>query len=167
MKNLKLLCILFLSLIIISCSSDNDDDAGSAPTAEFNATINGASFGSNYTSTFGSYYTDSSVGLTIAVTDANQHVIRFFLNNNGGFDSGVNKIIGEIDDDGYYTDVVIRDQTAEISYVSSEGKITITENYKNPEFDNVRLISGSFNVTSISNSSTTITMIGTFKNIAY
>ena len=168
MKILKTLSILFLSVLIVSCSSkDDDDDGGSAPPSEFNATISGGSFGGNYTSTLGSYYTDSSVGITIAITDANEHVIRFFLNDKGGFESGVTKIIGEIDNNGYYTSVVIRDQTEQISYNSSEGNVKISENRGNPATENGRLISGSFNITAISNSATTITMTGNFKNIAY
>lgn len=168
MKILKTLSILFFSLLIISCSSkDDDNDGGSAPPSEFNAKISGGSFGGNYNSTFGSYYTDSSVGLTIAVTDANEHVIRFFLNDKGGFESGVTKIIGEIDNNGYYTSVAIRDQNEQISYNSSEGNVKISENGGNPATEGGRLISGSFNITAISSSSGTITMTGTFKNIAY
>lgn len=167
MKNLKTLCILLLSLSIISCSSSDDDGGGSAPEAEFKATIKGGTFGDNYTATFGSYYTDTSAGITIVINDENNNLIRIFLNDKGGFDSGVNKVIGEIDNNGFYTGVVIRDQTEEISYNSTEGNINLQENKKNPASDSGRLISGTFNVTAVSNTASTVTMTGTFKNIAY
>ena len=56
MKTLKTISILFLSLVIISCSKKDDDNGGgSAPEAEFSATINGGGFGSNYSSRLGFY----------------------------------------------------------------------------------------------------------------
>lgn len=58
-KILKTLSIIFLSGIINSCSKKDDDDGGgSAPEAEFNATISGGSFGSNYTCRSGFYSSD-------------------------------------------------------------------------------------------------------------
>lgn len=167
MKNLKTICFLFLTLAVISCSKKDDDGGGSAPEAEFSATIKGGTFGDNYTSKLGSYYTDSSVGLTIAITDANNNVIRFFLNETGGLGSGTDKIIGDIDNNGYYTSVVIWDQGEEIAYNSSEGNIKVLDNKANPEDEDGRLISGNFSISAISNTSVTMSMTGTFKNIAY
>ncbi|KXO00920.1 hypothetical protein LS48_00075 [Aequorivita aquimaris] len=166
MKTLKILCILFLSAAIISCSKKDDDGGGSAPEASFNATINGGSFGSNYSSRLGFYSTTTANGITIAVTDQNQNIIRFFLNETGGFDTVI-KEIGNVDDNGFVTNVIIRDQEAMITYNSSEGQIVISENKSNPEIEGGRLISGNFDITAVVNTGETITMTGTFKNIAY
>ena len=168
MKTLKTICILFLSLIIISCSKkdDGDDGGGSAPEAEFNATISGGSFGNNYSSRLGFYSTTTINGVTIAVTDQNQNTIRIFMNETGGFDTVI-KEIGNVDDNGYVTNVIIHDQDAMITYNSSEGEIVIKENKSNPEEEDGRLISGDFNITAVVNTGETISMTGTFKNIAY
>ncbi len=166
MKTLKKLSILFLSVLIISCSGNDDDGGGSAPEAEFNASINGGSFGSNYSSRLGFYSTTTTNGVTIAITDQNQNIIRMFLNETGGFDTVI-KEIGNVDDNGFVTNVIIRDQDAMITYNSSEGQIVIKENKSNPEVEGGRLISGDFNVTAVINTGETIIMTGTFKNIAY
>lgn len=167
MKNLKTLCILFLSLSIISCSSSDDDGGGTAPAAEYTATISGATFGDKYTSTLGSYFTDTSAGITIAITDANHHVIRIFLNDKDGFDKGVTKVIGEQDYMGYYSSIVVRDQTEEVSYNSAEGSISILENKPNPASEDGRLISGTFSMAAPTSSGLIVTMTGSFKNMAY
>lgn len=167
MKTLKTLCILFLSVLIISCSKKDDGDGGgSAPDPEFKATINGGSFGSNYISELGSYSADSNNGVTIAVTDSNSNIIRIFLNETGGFDTVI-KEIGNVDENGFVTNVIIRDQAAMITYNSTEGRIVINENKANPEVEGGRLISGTFDVTATINTGDTVTMTGNFKNIAY
>ena len=166
MKTLKTLCILFLSVAIVSCSKKDDDGGGGAPEAAFNATINGGTFGSNYSSKLGFYSTTTTNGITIAITDQNQNIIRMFLNETGGFDTVI-KEIGNVDDNGFVTNVIIRDQEAMITYNSSEGQIVITENKSNPENEGGRLISGNFDITAVVNTGETVTMTGTFKNIAY
>lgn len=168
MKNLKTICILFLSVLIISCSKKDEDGGGSAPPAEFNATINGGGFGSNYESRLGfssNDYTD--IGLTLAITDANSNVVRFFLNQTGGYGSGITKIVGDVASNGFVTGVIIRDQNAQVTYNSSEGEINITENRENPETESGRLISGNFTITANSGVGPTVTMTGNFKNFAY
>ncbi len=167
MKNLKTLSILFLLVLATSCSKKDDDGGGGSPgEAEFNATINGGGF-NNYSSNLGSYSTDTSsgTGLTIAVTDANLNVIRFFLNNSGGFDSGVIKEIGN----GSQSSALFRDQAENITYNGSDGSISITENRTNPEGDDSsRIISGTFNITTSDNLGTTIvTLSGSFKDFQY
>ena len=167
MKTLKTLSILFLSVLIISCSKkDDNDDQQTAPEPEFRITIIGASFGNNYLSELGNYTTDSTNGLTIAVTDSNTNVIRIFMNQTGDFGPGV-KEIGNVDDNGFVTNVVVRDQDAMITYTSTEGTITILENMANPEDADGRLISGNINVTASTNTGETIVLGGPFENIAY
>ncbi len=170
MKTLKTLSILLLSVLIISCSKkdDGDDGGGSAPEAEFNATINGGGFGSNYASRMDFYSTDyrDDSGLTLAVTDENTNIVRIFLNTTGGFGSGITKVIGDVSN-GFVTNVIIRDQTNQVTYNSSEGEINILENRENPETEDGRLISGNFTITATSGVGPTITMTGNFKNFAY
>src|SRR5690606_7148159 len=167
MKTLKTLSILFLSVLIISCSKKDDgDDQQTAPEPEFRITIIGGSFGNNYLSELGNYTTDSTNGLTIALTDSNTNVIRIFMNETGGFASVI-KEIGNVDDNGFVTNVVVRDQDAMITYTSTEGTITILENSANPENSEGRLISGTLNVTASTNTGETIVLGGPFENIAY
>lgn len=167
MKTLKTLCILFLATLVLSCSKKDDDgDGGGAPPAEFKATLNGGSFGSNYIAELGNYSTDSTNGITIAVTDSNLNIIRIFMNETGGFDTVI-KEIGNVDGNGFVTNVIIRDQQAMITYNSTEGRIVINENKSNPEMEGGRLISGTFDVKASINTGETVTMTGTFKNIAY
>lgn len=169
MKNFKTICILLLSLVIISCSKKDDDGGGSAPEAEFSATINGGGFGSNYASRLGFYSTDYSNdnGLTLAITDENTNIVRIFLNQTGGFGSGITKIVGDMAPNGFVTNVIIRDQTNQVTYDSSEGEINILENVENPESEDGRLISGNFTITATSGVGPSITMTGNFKNFAY
>lgn len=168
MKTLKTICILFLSVLIISCSKKDDDGGGTAPEAEFSATINGGGFGSNYASRLGFYSSDySDNGLNLSVTDANTNVVSIFLNNTGGFGSGITKIIGDVATNGFVTNVVIRDQTNQVTYNSSDGEINILENVANPETEDGRLISENFTITATSGAGPTITLTGNFKNFAY
>ncbi len=170
MKIFKTLSILFLSVVIISCSKKDDgDEGGSAPEAEFSATLNGGGFGNNYVARLGFYSSDYSNenGLTLAVTDENTNIIRIFLNQTGGFGSGITKIIGDVATNGFITSVVIRDQDAQVTYNASEGEVNITENKANPESEDGRLISGNFTITAISGAGPTVTMTGNFKNFAY
>lgn len=166
MKTLKTLCIFFLSVAIISCSKKDDDGGGGAPEAEFKATINGGSFGSNYIAELGNYSTDKTNGVTINVTDSNSNIVRIFMNETGGFDTVI-KEIGNVDGNGFVTNVILRDQQAMITYNSTEGRIVINENKANPEMEDGRLISGTFDVKASINTGETVTMTGTFKNIAY
>ena len=77
------------------------------------------------------------------------------------------KEIGNVDGNGFVTNVILRDQQAMITYNSTEGRIVINENKANPEMEDGRLISGTFDVKASINTGETVTMTGTFKNIAY
>ncbi len=165
MKNLRIFTLLLFSVLLHSCSGDDDSGVGD-PAPTFNATINGGDF-NNYSAEPGSISATSTVGLTITVTDSNNNVIRIFLNSTGGFNSGVTKEIGNVDSDGFATNVTIRDQEAAITYTSNAGSISITGNSESPEDSNFRLISGNFDITASDNTGTTVTMTGNFSNIIY
>lgn len=165
MKNLKTLCILFLSVLIISCSKKDDDSEQSAPEASFSGTINGGPF-TNYTAKLGSYSTDPSVGLTLAVIDANGNTIRLFMNQTGGLSAGIIKEIGNVDTDGFVTSAVVHHAESQTTFYASEGSISITENRATPGEEDSNIISGSYTLTLISGG-TTITLNGTFNNFMY
>lgn len=167
MKNFKTLCILLLSLSIISCSSSDDDGGETASTAEYKATMTGGPFGDKHTSTLVSYVTNASKGLTIEITDANKNVIIISLNTKGGFDSGVTKIIGEQDEMGNYTDIKLRHYTEGVTYFSNNGSINISSNKPNPSSEGGQLISGSFSLELTSTMGDLVSMTGTFNNILY
>jgi len=165
MKTLKTLSILFFSLLILSCSKDDgDDEGGSDPEAEFTATINGGPY-NNLVATLGSYSSDSTNGLTIAVVDANGNTIRLFMNSTGGFGSGITKEVGNIDGNGFQTNALFRDQATQIIYTANSGNINITQNNESNADPANRVVSGTFNVTVNINSGGTVTMNGNFKNI--
>ena len=166
MRHLKSIGILCLSLLILSCSKD-DDSSGDALEAIFTAAINGGSF-NNYTAKLGFYDASSSQGtLTISVTDDSNNVIRIFVNSTGGLSGGVIKQVGDVDSNGFGTNVTIRDQAAQITYSSIDGSITIARNIENPDNEQQRLVSGSFNITASTNTGDTVTMTGSYENIAF
>lgn len=165
MKTLKKLSILFIALIVISCSKDEGDGGGDTDAAaEFTATINGGPY-NNLVAKLGSYSASSSNGLTIAVVDENGNTIRLFMNSTGGFGSGVTKEVGNVDGDGFQTGALFRDQATQIIYNAISGNITISQNKESNADPDNRVVSGAFNVTANINTGTTITMNGTFKNI--
>lgn len=167
MKNLKAICLLFVFLVVLSCSKNDDSDSGEAVTPTFTATITGGSFG-NYSSTLGFHSSNSSDGtLTIAITDANNHIIRIFLNATGGLSNGVVKQIGDVDSNGFATTVTIRDQDAQITYNSTSGSISISGNREHPDESGRRLISGNFTITASTNTGEEVMMTGNFTNIDY
>lgn len=168
MKTLKTLCILFLSVLIISCSKKDDDGGGdSVPEATFTGNINGGPF-SNYTARLGSYSTQSSVGLTLAIIDENGNTIRLFMNKTGGFSAGTVKEIGDIDMDGFATNALIHHTDSQVTYNATVGNMTISENRDNPAGEESKVISGSYTLTLTDNlGTTTITMNGTFNNFVY
>ncbi|WP_432410995.1 hypothetical protein [Rasiella sp. SM2506] len=170
MKNLKNLFVIALVFTVCACSKKDDDgDGGNPAQAEFTATIKGGSFGDNYESKLGFYSSDYSNdnSLTLAITDENTNIVRFFLNETGGFGSGITKVIGNKDSNGFITNVVIRDQAAQVTYDATIGEINILENRENPDSEDGRLISGNFTITATSGVGPTITMMGTFKDFAY
>ena len=165
MKTLKTFSLLFFSLLILSCSKDDNNGGGDTdPAAEFTATINGGPY-NNLIATLGSYSSDSTNGLTIAVVDANGNTIRLFMNSTGGFNSGVTKEVGNIDSNGFQTGTLFRDQATQIIYYSISGSIKITQNSASNSDPDNRVVSGTFNVTASINSGSTLTMTGNFNNI--
>ena len=166
MRHLKSIGILCLTLLTLSCSKD-DDSNSDAPEAAFTAAINGGSF-SNYTANLGFYDASSSQGtLTISITDDNNNIIRIFVNSTGGLSGGVVKQVGDVDSNGFGTNVTIRDQAAQITYSSIDGSVTISHNVAHPDNDIQRLVSGSFNITATTNTGDTVTMTGNYENIAF
>lgn len=166
MKNLKTICILFLSVLIISCSKKDDNTEQSAPEASFTGIVNGGPF-SNYTAKLGSYSTETNVGLTLAVIDANGNTIRLFMNQTGGFSAGTVKVIDNVDGDGFITNALIHHSDSQATFYASEGNLTISENRATPGAENSNIISGSFTLTLTDNLSTTLTLNGTFNNFQY
>jgi hypothetical protein len=167
MKTIKKISILFIALVTISCSSE-DDVKNPADNPEFNATLNGGPF-TDYQATLGYAYAEKGISgntLIINVTDSNNNTIRLFLNSTGGLGNGVTKTIGTMDSDGFITTVTIRDQASQITYSSKSGSITILENKENPADDQYRVVSGNFNVITASGA-TDVTISGTFKNIEF
>lgn len=163
----KTLSILFLSVLIISCSKKDDDNEDSAPAATFSGSINGGPF-SNYTAKLGSYSTETSVGLTLAIIDENGNTIRIFMNQTGGFTSGTVKTIGNVDTEGFVTNALIHHAESQVTFNSTSGSITISENRTTPGEEDSNIISGSYSLTLTDNlGTTTVTMNGTFNNFAY
>ena len=166
MKNLKTLSILFLSVLIISCSKKDDDSEASAPAASFTGILNGGPF-STYTAKLGSYSTEPTVGLTLAVIDANGNTLRFFMNQTGGLSAGVVKEIGNVDADGFVTSALVHHSDSQTTFYASDGNITISENRATPGEEDSNIISGSFTLTLNDNVGTTVTLNGTFNNFEY
>lgn len=171
MKNLHLFQILFLSLLIISC--DSDDGNNSRPVSEQGivATIDGGTY-SNYSFVDGVYNVTKGTNgntLTIESADINGDIITLFLNGTGGFSQGVIKQMGDDDSNNFKTYVLIRQLDTELSYFAlEEGNVTITENRAHPTEDGRRLISGTFNVTATSTvDNHTTTMNGSFSELDY
>lgn len=166
MKDLKTLCILFVSLLVFSCSSD-DDGGDSVGSPEFAATIMGGPF-NNYSSVFDYYDANSDNDrVTIIITDTNQNIIRLFMNNTGGYSKGVSKEIGNVDTGGFVTAALFRDQQAQLTYNAFEGNISITEYREDPEDENYTVISGTFSIKATTNTGTEINMNGSFSNMSF
>ncbi len=168
MKNLHLLTILFLSILTVSCSKDESNVDTSAQEEAFQATINGGTY-SDYPFTMGAYQiTKNGNTLSIDVVDINGEMVTLFLNGNGGFGSDTVKAMGNIDSSNFVTYGLIRQSEPQISYYSSSGNVTITNNREHPTESGRRLISGTFTITatSIDNSNTTA-MTGSFVELDY
>lgn len=169
MKNLHFISVLFLSMFISSCSSDDTTDA---PTEgpKFQASLNGGTF-SNYNFKLGAYEATKGTNgntLSINIADPSGTAINLFLNNTDGFKTGTVKQIGNIDSDNFVTHGVIRDVKPAVSYFSKTGTIKITNNREHPTNSQQRLISGEFNIVASSIDGTNTTTIkGSFEELAY
>ncbi len=178
MKNLHLTCLLFLSIFVLSCSSDDDngsnenqiENQAEAQDPGFEAAINGGTF-SNYSFILGAYLiTPGNNGNTISIdaVDTQGNAINLFLNGTDGFGNDTVKQIGNIDSDNFMTNVVIRDLQSPVTYFSSTGNITITSNRQHPTKSDIRLISGNYNITAstIDGLNTTV-LTGTFTELEF
>ncbi len=101
------------------------------------------------------------------ITDANNNVIRIFLNSTDGLNGGVVKEVNNVDPNNFVTQVVIRDQAAMITYNSISGTITILESLVSAEDPDYRLVTGGFNIVASTNTGGDVTMIGNFEYFKY
>lgn len=172
MKNLRIFTLLFLSIIMLSCSSNDDNNTDNPPAQEagFQATINGGTF-SDYNFIVGIYeITKGTNGntLNIDIADSNGEMVTLFLNGTGGFGSGTVKEMGNIDSNNFTNYILIRQQQPQISYYSSSGNVTITNNREHPTNPGHRLISGEFSITASSvDGNHTTSMSGSFTELDY
>lgn len=171
MKNLQILKILLLSLIVLSCSKDNDDNETlAAQDPAVAATINGGTY-ANYPFSLGVYSITTgttSNTLSIDFADTSGNAINLFLNESGGFGPGVVKEIGNVDSNSFMTNAIIRDPQSQNTYFSSNGSITITNNRSHPTNAGHQLISGTFSFSaSTLDNSNTATVTGSFTELDY
>lgn len=170
MKTLKFLMLAVLSITVLCCSSSDDSgDGDDVPRdADFSAAINGETF-TNYQSALESYYATHAEGtLTIVVTDANTNIVRLFINETHGLQTGSQNIIGNVSPLGYVTTVTVRDQANQITYTSVSGHINILENVQSSGEEDTRYVTGNFElVLNAEMSSNPVTMTGVFENIRY
>lgn len=170
MKNLQLLTILFLSFAIFSCEKDENNDNPPAQEEGFNAVINGDTY-SDYAFTLGIYDItkgSNSNTLNLDFADSNGEMITLFLNGTGGLGNGTVKEMGNIDADNYQTYVLIRQTQPQLSFYSSSGNVTITNNREHPTVSGMRLISGNFNIQATSTDGLhTVSMTGSFTELEY
>lgn len=170
MKNLHVIYLLFLSMSILSCSSDDTTVDKPTEGPGFQATLNGGTF-SNYGFKLGVYEAKKGANgntLSINTADSNGKAINLFLNNTDGFKSGTVKQIGNVDSDNFVTHAVIRDVQPSVSYYSKNGTIKITNSRKHPSNAQLHLISGEFNIVASSADGTNTTTIkGSFNELAY
>ncbi|MEZ4801197.1 MAG: hypothetical protein R2797_00385 [Gelidibacter sp.] len=170
MKHSNILLVAFsLFLFTFSCSKDDNKDDDQTAEPEFSASINGGTF-SDYHATLGFYNATSGASansLNITITDSNNNIINIFLNGTGGLNSGVIKEMNNVDSEGFVTNLVIRDQAAQVTYTSTSGSITISENREGPSDSGYRYISGDINVTTSTNTGTEVTITGSFTDFKY
>ncbi|WP_156033024.1 hypothetical protein [Sediminibacter sp. Hel_I_10] len=169
-------CLLIVSFLFVSCDKDddsNDNQDNNIPNLEgtdFKATIDGGDF-SDYDFNLGAYTittVSSNSTMSIDVGDLNGEQITLFLNATGGFDSGTVKQMNNVDADNYRTYGLFRQSSPQMSYYSSEGSVTITENKVHPTESGVRLISGNFDISAATIDDTSnIEMTGAFSELEY
>lgn len=174
MKNARVLTFLFLSIFTLSCNKDDGDETSTENTpagvAEIQAVINGGTY-SDYSFTIGVYQITKGTNgntLSIDIADPNGDMLTLFLNGTDGFSSGTVKEMGNIDSDNFTTYILIRQQQPQVSYFSSSGTITITNNREHPTASGHRLISGDFSITAASIDGTnTTSMTGSFTELDF
>lgn len=170
MKNLRIVYLLFSSMIIMSCSSD-DAKNELLESGALQATINGGTF-SNYSFKLGVYQVAKGTNgntLKFNLVDKNGKQITLFLNSTGGFTSGTSKQMGDVDSDGFKTYAEIKDNQPEAQYFSESGSLKITHNREHPSHSQKYLISGTFSIvaSTIDGTSSTTTLKGSFNELEY
>ena len=170
MKNLQLPLICIIMLLGVSCSKDDDNNTNNDVTGvtAFSATINGGTY-SNYDYDLAVYtITKNGNTMSIDVGDQNGDQITIFLNGTNGFDAGTEKVMGNTDDNNFVTYTLIRQASTQLSYYSSGGTVTITQNVPHPTEANTRLISGDFNITTATTDGSSTTVLnGSFSELGY
>ncbi|WP_296316249.1 hypothetical protein [Winogradskyella sp. UBA3174] len=170
MKDLQLLTILFFSVITLSCNKDENNDNLPPQQETFEATINGGTY-DNYSFTIGAYQITKGTNgntLSIDIADPNGDMVTLFLNGDGGFSSNTVKPMGGIDSNNFVTYGLIRQSNPQLSYFSSSGNVTITNNREHPTELGHRLISGTFSITATSSDGlNTTSMTGSFIELNY
>lgn len=170
MKHLQLLTILFLSMIILSCEKDENNDNPQAQEEMFQALINGDNY-SNYDFVLGVYQiTKGTNGNTLSLdfADSNGEMITLFLNGTGGFETGTIKSMGNVDANSFQTYALVRQAQPQLSYFSSTGNVTITNHREHPTEAGARLISGNFTIEAASTDGlNTLVMSGSFLDLEY
>ncbi|RNC87793.1 MAG: hypothetical protein ED556_00975 [Winogradskyella sp.] len=170
MRNLHFFRIVIITLFIFSCESDDNTGNPIAENPGVNAVINGGTF-NNFEFSDSIYQVTKQATnntITIDAGDTNGNQITIFLNSSGGFDSGTIKTMGDIDVNNFVTYVLIRQSNPQMSYYSSIGNVTITDNITHPTESGIRLLSGNFEITANPiNDPTSTTMTGTFIELEY
>lgn len=172
MKTLQHYALLVLTVMTLASCSKNDDTPENPPAeeAEFQAVINGGAY-SDYSFIIGVYQITKGTNgntLSIDIADVNGDMITLFLNGTGGFDNGSVKDMGNIDANNFTTYTLIRQQQPQISYFSTSGSVTITNNRTHPTAVGHRLISGHFSVAAASiDGNNTTALTGSFTELDY
>ena len=168
MKNLKSLLFVLLIICFFSCSDDGNEDATLPEEPAFSATLNGATF-SNFQSELATVSAESvGANLTITVTDKEMNLFRFFISDISDLDSGSVIEIGDINSEGQFTNVTIRDQANQVTYNAISGEITITNSRIDSSDEDINLVDGFFElILNNGTSSETVTANGVFENISF
>jgi len=171
MKNLKLMMLIVLSITLFSCNKNDEgsDDGEIIPrNVDFQATINGGTF-TDYQSVLDSYFASSTEGtLTIAVTDTNTNIVRLFINDTNGLNTGSVNMIGDESGQGFITTAIVRDQANKVTYTSVSGSISILENVIDADDNDISYVTSSFEI--ILNSETSadpVTLNGVFEDVRF
>lgn len=170
MKNLRITLILLLVTVTLSCNKDDEqNEISAAQTPEFTATINGGGF-TNYAFDLGVYAITKGTGsntLSIDIADTSGVNVNLFLNGTDGFETGTIKQMGNVDSNSYTTNSIIRN-TQGVTYFSSSGRVSITNNRAHPTESGARLLSGTFIITATTiDGGNSTNLIGSFSELKY
>ena len=178
MKFSKLMLLVFVSMSLLSCSSnsddsndDMDDDDNNFVVPVIDLTINGDRGGAvyndympeiNFTSA-----TDFSQTFRLDFGTPAGEVLTMVLNQTGGYAAGVVKEIGNRDGNNTETNGSYFDELFQNTYRATSGIITISRFDETPNENGVRIIEGSLNLSLSGPNNNVITVTGTFSNLSY